>query len=227
MLIAIPIVSHAMESNSRFNSNRKGDQALNFAFYYDFVLSSFKNNAVSYQVFPWNNWALRGGVSYWSRNYEIRHQTGLSDGPYYYDEGSEDLEEWNRGFISRVQITYYTQSQPVSAFIGAGPYVEFRRSRYDNVYFQWGDYEFYQTREAEEYKSSYIGGEVSVGVHLPLASRFAIHAEYGGKLVYEKTDRVRQYWNEIEFEESYLSYRESKGWDFNMSSIVLGLSVYF
>jgi opacity protein-like surface antigen len=223
ILLSIPLFA----LSSEFNSLQKGDQALQYGLNYDFTLQGFKGTAISYQVFPWSNWALRGGFSLSVTNYDIEERAQISDGPYWYGEGSANLEEWYRSFTGRVQLVYFTQGKPISVFLGIGPHLEFRRRRDDRITFRSDGYELYQTRTATETKSTKIGAELSVGIQYPIASRFTVHVEYGGKLLHESSESAEQYWHELEFESSYLRFDETRAWDFFTSPVLVGLSVYF
>lgn len=227
LVFSIPSIVFSESKTISYNNNQKGSRALQFRLSSDFTLTSFQGSAFSGQVFFRDNWAIRAGAGFTYGDEAVLFEQGLANDMDVYQEDQIELEEWSKYFSAIAQVLYYHQGEPLSLYFGFGPYFSYSSSRYDDAGFGFDGNFLYLARSASESTTREIGGELCFGVQLPVASRFAVHAEYSGRLIHNKHEWLYQYFNESEIESSYLQSREVNRWDIVSNGVRFGLSFYF
>lgn len=208
------------------NALKKGSQAVNFGVGYDLTLSAFRGQAFAYQWFLKDGYAARVGFELSHLDFDRTQEKFelYNDMPGY---GEQDgLEIWEKLFSIDLQVLMYRERDHLDLYFGLGPRYSHSHHRSDESRFDWYDYDFVQSREARERKIESIGAMMTLGVRLPFGGRYSVQAEYGGIYTHTSDDEVVQYWDEGQWERSYLKSTSRSYWSYVSYGGRLSLSVF-
>jgi opacity protein-like surface antigen len=193
---------------------------------YDFIsLSSFKGTLLSYKHHTSDENAFRFSASIRFNKYnaeETMERTHIDSA--YLDQDRD--HNYSSIEIIAEYIKYFNPKNEVKLFIGFGPRIAFNLNNYDTDDVSGYGYSYVKINKNDRYE---FGFTSSLGVEWFFRENMSLHAEYGFNLSFMYIDN--QYEN-VRVYSDYTTWNEKrkiveKGFEFDDTGAILGLSVYF